>query len=403
MAPILSRLQCDPQVATCLRKSWLFVRQWPFIDVCNVWNSDKMAAILKTTFPMLFLDRTVLYFDSNFIEVCPWSVLGNDMWLVMGEKKWLVATEQTTNPFPERILIYKPASTRPWWRHRMETFSVVLVLCVGNSPVTDEFPSQKPMTRSVFFDLRLNKRLSKQSWGRWFETPSHSLWRHCNTRWFLVKSPPIHAPPGELVMSFNALHYSDVILSVMMFQITGVSIVYSTVCSGADQRKHQKLRVTGLCEGNSPVAGEFPTQSDSNAENVSIWWRHHGVIEKSDRHFEDDTFRCIFFKDFLFIHCPVCRTSLIATRFWVVMICPIIKCLTVLRVFFYFAWFVFIHHNFQFYFELCTYCNILDIYLSQNLNFVNYLLFYMKLLNYLFFNMFGSVLECCELTGVSLL
>ena len=101
--------------------------------------------------------------------------------------------------------------------------------------------------------------------------------------------------------------------------------------------------------------------------------------------------------------CPACRTSLIATRFWVVMICPIIKCLTVLRVFFYFVWFVFIHHNFQFYFKLCTYCNILDIYLSYNLNFVNYLLFYMKLLNYLFFNMFGSVLECCELTGVSLL
>ena len=74
-----------------------------------------------------------------------------------------------------------------------------------------------------------------------------------------------------------------------------------------------------------------------------------------------------------------------------------------ITVFFYFAWFVFIHHNFQFYFELCTYCNILDIYLSQNLNFVNYLLFYIKLLNYLFFNMFGSVLECCELTGVSLL
>ena len=74
-----------------------------------------------------------------------------------------------------------------------------------------------------------------------------------------------------------------------------------------------------------------------------------------------------------------------------------------IRVFFYFVWFVFIHHNFQFYFKLCTYCNILDIYLSWNLNFVNYLLFYMKLLNYLFFNMFGSILECCELTGVSLL
>ena len=102
-------------------------------------------------------------------------------------------------------------------------------------------------------------------------------------------------------------------------------------------------------------------------------------------------------------NCPACRTSLIATRFWVVMICPIIKCLTVLEFSFILLDFVFIHHNFQFHFELCTYWNVLDIYLSQNLNFVNYLLFYMKLLNYLFFNVFGSVLECGELTGVSLL
>ena len=39
--------------------------------------------------------------------------------------------------------------------------------------------------------------------------------------------------------------------------------------------KTSKLRVTGLCEGNSPVTGEFPAQRSSNAENVSIWWRHH--------------------------------------------------------------------------------------------------------------------------------
>ena len=64
----------------------------------------------------------------------------------------------------------------------METFSALLALCAGNSPVTDEFPSQWPVMRSfdVFFDLRLNKRLSKQSWGWWFETQSGSLWRHCN-------------------------------------------------------------------------------------------------------------------------------------------------------------------------------------------------------------------------------
>ena len=69
-----------------------------------------------------------------------------------------------------------------WWRHQMETISALLALCAGNSPVTGEFPSQRPVTRNfdVFFDLRLNKRLSKQSWGWWLETTSRSLWRHCN-------------------------------------------------------------------------------------------------------------------------------------------------------------------------------------------------------------------------------
>ena len=48
-------------------------------------------------------------------------------------------------------------------------------------PLSGEFPAQRPVTRSfdVFFDLRLNKRLSKQSWGWWFETPSRPLWRYC--------------------------------------------------------------------------------------------------------------------------------------------------------------------------------------------------------------------------------
>ena len=75
-----------------------------------------------------------------------------------------------------------PGKFSPWWRHQMETFSALLALCAGNSPVTGEFPAQRPVTRSfnVFFDLRLNIRLSKQSWGWWFETPLHSLLRHCN-------------------------------------------------------------------------------------------------------------------------------------------------------------------------------------------------------------------------------
>ena len=69
-----------------------------------------------------------------------------------------------------------------WWRHQMEKFSALLALCAGNSPVSGEFPAQRPVTRSfdVFFDLRVNKRLSKHSWGWWFETQSRSLWRHRN-------------------------------------------------------------------------------------------------------------------------------------------------------------------------------------------------------------------------------
>ena len=71
----------------------------------------------------------------------------------------------------------------PWWRHQMETFSALLAICAGNSPAPGEFPTaQRSVTRSfdVFFDPRLNKQLTKQSWGWWFETLSSSLWRHCN-------------------------------------------------------------------------------------------------------------------------------------------------------------------------------------------------------------------------------
>ena len=44
-------------------------------------------------------------------------------------------------------------------------------------------------------------------------------------------------------------------------------------------KKTSKLRITSLCEGNSPVTVEFPAQRASNAENVSIWWRHHDAIK----------------------------------------------------------------------------------------------------------------------------
>ena len=72
--------------------------------------------------------------------------------------------------------------THIWWRHQMETFSVLLAICSKNLPVTGEFPTQRLVTRSfdVFFYLCLTKRVSKQSRGWWFETPPRLSRRHHN-------------------------------------------------------------------------------------------------------------------------------------------------------------------------------------------------------------------------------
>ena len=74
------------------------------------------------------------------------------------------------------------------WCHQMETFSVLLALCAGNSPVTGEFPTKRLVTWSfdVFFDLRMNKRLCKKSWNWWFEMPSRPFWRHCNVPFYFA-------------------------------------------------------------------------------------------------------------------------------------------------------------------------------------------------------------------------
>ena len=76
----------------------------------------------------------------------------------------------------------------------METFSALLAICTENSPVNGEFPAQWPVTQSfdVFFYLRLNKRLSKQLWGWWSETPSRPLWRHCNVWHIPSTGPPFY-------------------------------------------------------------------------------------------------------------------------------------------------------------------------------------------------------------------
>ena len=105
----------------------------------------------------------------------------------------------STHQKPVRLKTCSLKCSTTWWRHQMETFSALLAICTGNSPVPGEFHAQTPVTRSfdVFFDLALNKR-SKQTWGWWFETLSRQLWRHHNDKfscwWY---EPPCRSGASE--------------------------------------------------------------------------------------------------------------------------------------------------------------------------------------------------------------
>ena len=167
----------------------------------------------------------------------------------------------------------------------METFSALLALCAGNSPVTGEFPSQRPVMWSfdVFFDLCLNKLLSKQSRRWWFETSLRSLWRYCNGG--STSGPLSHGRQRSsyhpypmtcllMVWRYKGYHhshryYSDIIMSAMASHITSVSIVCSAICSGADQRKHQ-------CSTSLDFA-RWP-----------VHFRHKGPVTQKMVLFEDD-------------------------------------------------------------------------------------------------------------------
>ena len=109
-------------------------------------------------------------------------------------------------------------------------FRVTGHLCV-ESPVTDEFPTQRPVTRSfdVFFDLRLNKRLSKQSQGWWFETPSCLSWRHCNVLGlYRLEIDPTYCHDLSAAVHFDLFHdINPVLLCFVLLWLYHVSIVNS--------------------------------------------------------------------------------------------------------------------------------------------------------------------------------
>ena len=80
-----------------------------------------------------------------------------------------------------------------------------------------------------------------------------------------------------IIELFLQNHYNDVIMGAIASQITSLTIVYSTVYSDADQRKHQSSASLAFVG-----TGEFPAQLASNVENVSIWWRLHAYLTTVD-------------------------------------------------------------------------------------------------------------------------
>ena len=136
-------------------------------------------------------------------------------------------------------------------------------LCAGNSPGTGEFPAQM---------------------ASYAENVS-IWWRH-NGIMLIFVTEKIGRYFWRRVYMTRCQDYSRSILHWRHNERGGVSDHQPRDCLlnrlfKRRSKKTSKLRVTGLCAVNSPVTGEFPVQRAGNAENVSIWWRHHEYLNTS--------------------------------------------------------------------------------------------------------------------------
>ena len=139
-----------------------------------------MSTWIKLLIKMGHVFRSQVDIDissSNIFRNMQWNKFADEPTIVIKTSSEITRYPQETYHISHKIYLQLA-----WWRHQMETFSALLAICAENSPVPGEFPAQRPVTRSfdVLFDLRPNKRLGKQSWGWWSETPSSSLGRHRN-------------------------------------------------------------------------------------------------------------------------------------------------------------------------------------------------------------------------------
>ena len=159
----LQHFSCDPEFTAFFL--WPIYLSLVLIMTSRIWECE--ASIFKCRVITSINENQRYWFQTKISPVKKYS-WSHRLWLRRPVKETLYYISCLVE-----FARYHMETCGSWWRHQMETFSALLALCTGNSPVPGEFLSQRPVTRSlnVFFDLRLNKRLSKQSWGWWFETP----------------------------------------------------------------------------------------------------------------------------------------------------------------------------------------------------------------------------------------
>ena len=167
----------------------------------------------------------------------------------------------------------------------METFSVLLALCAGNSLVNGEFPAQRPVTRKfdVFCDLCLHKRLGKQKRHRWFEMPSRSLWYRyimnvnhaCYRRHFIAATKQLYdwfSPSVRLSVCLSVrpsvTPFSPCSHHRIIMKFSGVITMVRSGVHAEGQGQRSKVKVT---EVNTQLSG-FRTLTPVW---IHIWqWNH---------------------------------------------------------------------------------------------------------------------------------
>ena len=176
-----------------------------------------------------------------------------------------------------------PKNLRTSWHGN--AFWALLALCEGNSPVSGWIPSQTASDAELWwFVVSWEKLLNKQSIYGWFQT------QWCMGLFALQCFFADCIPVGFTLTNQGYFLWGSSALQWRHNECNGDSNHRPVECllNRLYRRRSKKtsvFRVTGLCGGNPPWTGEFPSQRASNAENVSVWWCHHGLLRNNPKEY----------------------------------------------------------------------------------------------------------------------